>query len=82
MACRLASTAVEIAAWGNAACTVLRTSSAVGANAPMLYTERLSRSAGAVISLNTASTASGIAMNGIRVSGRTKHAYGSPFAAA
>jgi hypothetical protein len=42
---------------------------------------RVSRSRGAAASRISASTPSGI-MNGMRVSGRTKHAHGSPFAAA
>jgi hypothetical protein len=40
----------------------------------MLYTVRVSFSAGAVDQPQDGSTASGIAMNGIRVSGRTKQA--------
>jgi hypothetical protein len=43
---------------------------------------RDSRSRGAAASFIRASDASGIAMNGIVVSGRTKHSYGSPRAAA
>ena len=48
----------------------------------MLYTVRDSFARGASIKRKMASTASGIAMNGMRASGRTKHAYGLPSAAA
>ena len=71
-----------IAAVGNAACTIASTSPADGANAADVVHRRVSFSRGAAASRSTASTASGIAMNGMRVSGRTKHAYGSPCAAA
>ena len=40
----------------------------------MLYTVRVSFARGAAISRKIESTASGIVMNGMRVSGRTKHA--------
>ena len=67
---------------GNDRTTTARISSADGLNALTLYAVRVSRSAGTDARSISASTPSGIAMNGMRVSGRTKHAYGSPFAAA
>ena len=82
IACRFSSTAVVSFAPGNAARTIASTSPAVGANAPMLYTVRVSRSRGAAASRRIASTASGMAMNGMPVSGHTKQAYGFPSAAA
>ena len=55
---------------------------AVGLKAVTLYAVRDSFSRGVEASLSSPSIASGIAMNGMRVSGRTKQAYGSPRAAA
>ena len=63
-----------ITADGNAFRTTASTSPALGANAPMLYTVRLSCAFGQFTNFQMASTASGIAMNGIRASGRTKQA--------
>src|SRR5207247_7764374 len=79
---RFSSTLYVIAAPGNALATTSRIAAADGLNARRLYAVRVSRLPGAAASVNRASTASGIAMNGIVVSGRTKQAYGSPFAAA
>src|SRR4051812_48143174 len=82
MAWRFGSTAKVIAALGNAFSTTARMSSADRLNAATLYAVRVSFPTGAADSVSSASIASGIAMNGIVVSGRTKHAYGSPRAAA
>ena len=57
-------------------------SAADGLNAATLYAVRVSDCRGACPSVSSASTASGIAMNGMVVSGRTKQAYGSFLAAA
>ena len=62
--------------------TAFSQSAADRLNALTLYAVRDSFSTGACDSVISASIASGIAMNGIVVSGRTKHAYGSPRAAA
>ena len=58
---------------GNAPRTIASTSPADGANAPTLYTVRVRFPRGASTNRRMLSTASGMAMNGMRVSGRTKH---------
>ncbi len=59
---------------GNARSAEARISSADGLNARTLYADADNRCGSATDSFSSASIASGIAMNGIRVSGRTKHA--------
>ncbi len=82
IACRLLSVRHVMRASGNACCTTSQISFAVGLNAVTLYAVRDSFPRGVDASVSSPSMASGIAMNGMRVSGRTKHAYGSPRAAA
>ena len=67
---------------GNAATTTSRMSPAEGLKAVTLYAVRVSAWRGAAASASNASMPSGIAMNGIVVSGRTKQSYGSCCAAA
>src|SRR4030095_16435862 len=82
IAWRFRSISHVIRALGNASTTTSQISRAVGLKAVTLYAVRDSFSRGVDASLISASIASGMAMNGMRVSGLTKHAYGSPRAAA
>src|SRR4030095_10687963 len=76
--CRFSSVPHPTTAPGKAAITASWICWAVGLNAVRLYAVRVSRSRGALARSRSAEIASGIAMNGMRVSGRTKHVYGSP----
>ncbi|MEZ5419632.1 MAG: hypothetical protein R2708_20125 [Vicinamibacterales bacterium] len=71
---RFTSVAQPMAAPGNAASTMSWISWAVGANAPTLYAVLVSASRGTAASRSRAFTPSGIAMNGMRVSGAHKQA--------
>src|SRR4029077_14423886 len=82
IAWRLTSTLNEMSAAGNDSRTTSRISSADGLKAPTLYAVRRSLERSAAASVSSASTPSGIAMNGMRGAGRTKHEYESACAAA
>ena len=76
MPCRLRSFSQVICALGNARRTSARICSAEALNPERLYEVRVRRSFGADASVSSALMPSGIAMNGIVVSGLTKHPYG------